>query len=71
VVVTGASPGITVTDTTAGGAVTTVPVSVMRGVTAGNEDYHYGNNVVLNPGHAYKAIVTLNGETATMTVTVP
>jgi hypothetical protein len=41
-----------------------VPVVEMEGVGAGAKDFHYGNNVKLIPGHAYKVTVSIGGESA-------
>jgi hypothetical protein len=65
-VVTGAQPVITLTDTTAGTAAKNVPVAEMEGIGEGTTDYHYGNNVVLQPGHTFTVTVRLNGESAVM-----
>lgn len=48
----------------------TVPIARMYGVTEGLDDLHYGNNVMLSPG-AYAVDVTVNGETAHFSITVP
>ncbi|MBV8527439.1 MAG: hypothetical protein JOZ75_03910 [Candidatus Dormibacteraeota bacterium] len=65
-VVTGASPTITVQDTTAGTPSQDLPVAEMQGVTASTSDYHYGNNTVLRSGHTFAITVKLNGETANL-----
>jgi hypothetical protein len=62
-VVTGAHPTITVN-----GAM--VPVAVMEGVGEGVADYHYGNNVNLQPGQKVTVVVKLNGQTAVFHTTV-
>lgn len=65
-VVTDANPTIRVVDATlAGSAAVEVPVAVMQGVTAGPSDLHYGNNVMLTPGHSYTVVVELLGQKAT------
>lgn len=66
-VVTGESPTITVTDTSAGTPPKDLPVAEMQGVGQGVSDYHYGNNAVLVPGHSYTITVRLNGESAALT----
>lgn len=69
-VVTNVNPTITLQDTTAPGATPQrLPISVMQGVTSGPSDLHYGNNVIVSPGHSYTATVTVNGETATIPFT--
>jgi hypothetical protein len=71
-VVAGAHPTMTALDTTAKNAmIIMIPVAEMQGVTEGSSDLHYGNNVELAAGHAYKITVTLNGQRATFTVTSP
>lgn len=69
-VVQGANPGLELTDTTTGSA-QAVPVSTMEGVGAGLADLHYGNNVVLVPGHDYALTVTLAGQRATLRFIAP
>lgn len=69
-VVTGASPTITVQDTTAATPSQDLPVAEMQGVTSGTSDYHYGNNAVLHSGHTYAITVKLNGETANLSYRV-
>lgn len=64
-VVSDAEPTISVSDTTLGGAPAPLPVAVMRGVTSGPEDLHYGNNFLVVPGHAYTVTVELVGDLAT------
>ncbi|MGH9078455.1 MAG: hypothetical protein ACRDY0_13580, partial [Acidimicrobiales bacterium] len=61
----GANPTISLTDTTAG-TTTNVPVSVMQGVTSGESDLHYGNNIVAPVGHSFVVNVSLNGEKAAL-----
>ncbi len=70
VVVTTANPTITYTDASLKGMVMKMPVAVMEGVGEGVADLHYGNNVMLKPGHRYTIKVTLKGETATFHATV-
>ncbi len=60
-----AAPKITLKDTTAG-TTQQVPIATMQSATAGQPDYHYGNNLVVPPGHSFVATVSLKGETATM-----
>jgi hypothetical protein len=60
-VVVGAAPNITLTDTATGTTVA-VPVAIMQGVTSGESDLHYGNNVVVPPRHAFIAHVDLRGQ---------
>ena len=69
-VVTGASPTITVHDTTAGSAPQNISVSEMQGVTSGTSDYHYGNNVAMASGHTFTITVKLNGESADLSYKV-
>ncbi|HWG72906.1 MAG TPA: hypothetical protein VG184_02495 [Acidimicrobiales bacterium] len=67
-VVTGAHPTITLRDTTAGTTVA-VPVATMQGLGEGQKDFHYGNNVLAPPGHAFTVTVTANGQSAPMAFT--
>lgn len=64
-VVVGAPPSITVTDTT---AKTTAPIQVatMQGVTSGQADLHYGNNVDAPPGHSFAVHVDFRGQQAAL-----
>ena len=47
-----------------------VPVAVMHGVDEDATMLHYGNNIMLAPGH-HRVIVTVNGDRATFDVTIP
>jgi hypothetical protein len=69
-VLVGASPSITLTDTTTGTTMA-VPVTTMQGVTSGQSDLHYGNNVDVRPGHAYVVHVSLRGQQASLPFTRP
>ncbi|MHB1535825.1 MAG: hypothetical protein ACYC1D_14705 [Acidimicrobiales bacterium] len=69
-VVVGAAPSITLTDTTAG-TTTAVPVAAMQGVTAGQADLHYGNNVDAPAGHSFVVTVKFRGQQATLRFTRP
>ncbi len=64
-VVTDANPSIRLRDRT-DGAVATVPVAVMQGVTSGSSDLHYGNNISVTLGDSYVVDVALNGTSATL-----
>ena len=68
--VQGAHPTINVASVSAPNVSQSVPIAVMQGVTEGVADYHYGNNVDLEPGD-YTVTVSLNGQTATLHVTLP
>lgn len=68
-VVSLASPTITVADISTSSPPVSVPVAVMQGVAAGPEDVHYGNNVLLVPGHRYRVAVQLDGESGESVVT--
>ncbi|MDQ6617706.1 MAG: hypothetical protein M3083_23875 [Actinomycetota bacterium] len=48
-----------------------VEIAVMQGVSAGVNDLHYGNNVVLTPGASYSVVVALNGQSATLHARLP
>ncbi len=69
-VVVGASPSIRLTDTTTGTTMA-LEVTTMQGVTSGESDLHYGNNVVLPAGHAFVVHVDLLGQQATLPFTRP
>lgn len=68
-VVTDAKVAITVTGPSSK-TTEEVPVVKMYGVVEGPSDTHYGNNVSLPPG-TYSIAVTVNGESAEFTVSVP
>jgi hypothetical protein len=70
-VVQDAQPVITVTDNSAGGTSQQVPVSVMEGAGQGMEDLHYGNNVVMAPGHTFTVSVVVGSEQATFSLKMP
>lgn len=69
-VVQGADPVLRLKDTTAGSS-QAVPVSTMEGVGSGPGDLHYGNNVVLAPGHSYTLAVSVGGQRASLAFTEP
>jgi len=66
-VVPDARVAITVVDETAH-QTTALSIVTMQGVRAGAADFHYGNNVVLVPGHSYRVEVTVNGLGTTFAV---
>lgn len=70
-IVQNANPTITIVDDATKKVSQDVPIAVMQGVTAGLSDYHYGNNVVLNPGASYAVTIALDGETATVHLRMP
>ena len=70
-VVQDAQPLITVTDNTAGGASQRLPVAVMEGAGQGMQDLHYGNNVVMPPGHTFTVRVVVGSEQATFSLKMP
>jgi hypothetical protein len=70
-VVQDAQPQISVTDNSAGGASQQVPVAVMEGAGQGVDDLHYGNNVVMPPGHDFTVLVVVGSERATFTLKMP
>ena len=61
-VITNAHPTMTVKDSM--GMATHVSVATMRGVDAGTDDIHYGNNVKMPMSQTLTINVSLNGETA-------
>ena len=68
-VITDAQPTITLSDTM--GMATQVPVAKMRGMHAGMDDMHYGNNVKMSANQKLAVKVTLKGETAVFHVRAP
>lgn len=60
--------GMTVADP-AGRQRMVVPIAVMYGIAEGLDDWHYGNNVHLLPGH-YVVLVTANHESARFDVSI-
>ena len=67
-VVTNVVPTITLTDSSAMAmAATKVDAVAMQSVTKGASDRHYGNNVSLKLGDAYKVSVVVHGEKASFT----
>jgi hypothetical protein len=64
-VVTNVRPTITYTDTSAMTMSQKVNAMAMQGIGEGTADLHYGDNVKLTVGHAYKVVVTVKGEKAT------
>lgn len=69
-VVTGAAPTIKLTDATTG-TTTDVRVATMQGVTAGQADLHYGNNIVAPPGHSFVVNVDFHGQQSTLRFSRP
>lgn len=69
-VLTNANPVIKLADRTAG-TTAQVPAATMQGLGAGQGDLHYGNNMILAPGHPYVVTVTVNGQTASLPFTSP
>ena len=69
-VVQDAQPQISVTDNSAG-STSQVPVAVMEGAGQGVDDLHYGNNVVMQPGHDFTVLVVVGSERATFTLKMP
>ena len=70
-VVQDAQPTITVIDNSTGGTSQHVPVAVMEGVGQATRDLHYGNNVVMQPGHTFTVLVAVGPEQATFKVMTP
>jgi hypothetical protein len=70
-VVQDAQPQITVTDNSVSGTSKQVPVAVMEGAGQGTEDLHYGNNVVMAPGHDFTVLVAVGSEQARFTLKMP
>ena len=61
-VVTTLKPKIVVRQ--AGQRASSLPVAMMAGVAEGLRDYHYGNDVALEPGSSVTVTVTVNGQRA-------
>jgi len=70
-VVTDADPEIHVTDLTAGGKDTALPVARMQGVGMGPDDMHYGNEMAMPSGHKFTVEVHLDDEATTFQVSLP
>src|SRR2546430_2656708 len=70
-VVRDAQPVITVVDNSTGGTSQHVPVAVMVGAGQARHDLHYGNNVVMLPGHTFTVLVAVGPEQATLKVMTP
>jgi hypothetical protein len=68
-VITNVTPSISLTDTKGMAMASKVNAIAMEGVSAGVADLHYGDNVQLTVGHAYKVVVTIKGEKATFSFT--
>jgi len=54
-----------------GGKPANVPVAMMAAVGKGLGDYHYGNDVALKPGSKVTVTVTVKGQKAVLSATVP
>lgn len=67
--VAGAMP--TMTMGTSGTSMAAMPVAEMQGIGQGAADTHYGNNMPMTAGQQYSVTTTLNGQSATFTVTAP
>lgn len=50
---------------------TKVPAAMMRGVGAGMDDLHYGNNVKMTGGQTFTVAVMLKGERAGFRLRMP
>jgi hypothetical protein len=46
------------------------PIFVMHGIDAGTSGSHYGNNVMMPPGH-WQVNAVVNGESASFDLTTP
>jgi hypothetical protein len=64
-------PTITVTDLSNPGKKTLVPIAVMYDTAVGRSDIHFGNNVLVIPGHRVRIDVTEAGERLSFVATVP
>lgn len=67
--ITNAKPTITLSDSIV--MRTHVQAAMMRGVEADANDVHYGNNVMMPMGQKLTVKITLDGETASLTVQMP
>jgi hypothetical protein len=70
-VITGVMPTMSLQGTGPGVMATSIPVAEMQGLDRNPADTHYGNNVTITPGSRYHLIVTLNGQSGTVTMTAP
>jgi hypothetical protein len=64
-------PAIVVDGSSASVMDTTLPAAIMVGIGAPMTDYHYGNDIVLNPGTRVTVKVTVKGQLAVFHATVP
>jgi hypothetical protein len=69
--VTDMMPSMTIHSSGSGAMATSVAVAEMQGLDRNPADTHYGNNVTITPGDQYKVVVTMNGQTAGLTLTAP
>jgi hypothetical protein len=58
---------ISLTDESTMGMSQNITIVKMEGIGEGLADLHYGNNVAVKAGDAYKVVVTIKGEKATFT----
>lgn len=68
-VLTGAKPTIELA--ISGAMAKAVPVMTMEGIGAGVADYHYGNNVLVDPGARYVVTVRVGSDKVTFHFTAP
>jgi hypothetical protein len=68
-VMTGAKPKIELA--MSGGMAKPVSVMAMQGIGAGVADYHYGNNVLVDPGARYAVTVRVGSDKVTFHFTAP
>lgn len=63
-------PAIRLKDTTTG-ITQAVPYATMQDVGKGRADFHYGNTLILQPGHSFALTVDVGGQSARLTFTGP
>ena len=69
--IVGAHPTMKLTDLSRKSMMLTLRVAEMQGLNRDPADNHYGNNVIVIPGHRYQLQTTLYGETGTFKFTAP
>jgi hypothetical protein len=67
-VMTSIMPTMRLQGTGSGAMATSVPIAKMQGLDRNPADTHFGNNVNITPGSRYRLVMTVNGQTATLTL---
>jgi flagellar biosynthesis component FlhA len=63
----GLKPTIALRDVTAKSTASAIQAIALEGIDAGPADLHYGNDVMLQPGHRYEVLVGVKGQHAAFT----